>query len=674
MGPLEIVLATISRAGQPRSSLERPSPSSSSAKMWAEAAAVLAGEDTDFWIELPPPPKRRPTWREYYQRRSGAPDKGKRKADSPHKPQQKRLKQLTLVFGSPKPPSAPASGSTSQYGLHSGTQPSLSGPLAEAATAPVPGPSSRKDRSKQVVAQINPLRPYYTHPESWDYPPDADQSLFVEPRQPSAWYGDQKWQLTHRITPKSEGLLCPWTIKPRPNLFTEAELCGRAFISVELLLKHIERCHFSSTTERLLTCRWDNCSHRTFSSPGPLREHIMDRHTRHLGWGCPFQQCRLSTSIPRDNWQSDQHIDKAHDEMYEPLRPLALPRPAGLPTPTYSADFRTLQPAWTLLLACPKASSRQHSKPLPSQIHQPPAAAAGMIGTVPPVFEPGCHPWNVMHPILDDLEPHAVPLFGLEPLGQESWIDVEELTSEERAAPEIADPVKSPDIAEEPVDVLLDPWDDPNDVDYDEDLSSGFVTPPLPPDHFDAPEAAVISSALSRVTGDRKEVLVQTDQIGIEDTSVDAAASARADSENHLADPSSARSPSIGYSGTAAIPSIVPSGLQPSQREGEPSESREAGVQAGQSMTVMSKTSKEASQVTGSDIVSVDPKIMAMEPVEVPTSSDLPSAAAADDGEGLSKPLESSEAQVQADGDPTFTLAAAPKEVRSSTPPPPYTY
>lgn len=205
--------------------------------MWAEAAAALAGDDPDVWIELPPPPSRRPTWREYYQRRSGAPDKGKRKAQTPLKPQKKRFRQLTLAFGAPKEASGPANGSTSQNGLEAVTHPALPGLLSEAEVAPVPGPSSRRDRSKQVVAQINPLRPYFKHPESWDYPPDADQSLFVEPRQPSVWYGDQKWQLTHRITPKPEGLLCPWTIKPRPNMFTEAETCGRAFISVELLLK-----------------------------------------------------------------------------------------------------------------------------------------------------------------------------------------------------------------------------------------------------------------------------------------------------------------------------------------------------------------------------------------------------------------------------------------------------
>lgn len=205
--------------------------------MWAEAAAALAGEDTDFWIDLPPPPRRRPTWREYYQRRSAAPDKGKRKADSPLKPQKKRFRQLTLVFGAPEAAAALVNRSTSQHGPKTETQPSLPASLVEADFRPVPGPSSRRDRSKQVVAQINPLRPYYKHPESWDYPPDADQSLFVEPRQPSTWYGDQKWQLTHRITPRPEGLICPWTIKPRPNMFTEAETCGRAFISVELLLK-----------------------------------------------------------------------------------------------------------------------------------------------------------------------------------------------------------------------------------------------------------------------------------------------------------------------------------------------------------------------------------------------------------------------------------------------------
>lgn len=418
----------------------------------------------------------------------------------------------------------------------------------------------------------------------------------------------------------------------------------------------------------------------------------MDRHTRHLGWGCPFQQCRLSTSIPRDNWQSDQHIDKAHDEMYEPLRPLALPRPAGLPTPTYSANFRTLQPAWTLLLACPKASTRQHSKPLPSQIHQPPAAAAGMIGAVPPVFEPGCHPWNVMHPILDDLEPHAVPLFGVEPLGQETWIDLEELSLEERGAPEVSDPSEPTANADGPTDIPINTLDDP--IDVDEDSSSGFVTPPLPPERTDTIDVAVISSALSKVTSERKEVLVQTESL-VGDMRSAAPPSASSDGESHLAGTSinsSRRSPSIGYS--RALPtstsSLFPSGLQTLQREGEPSESREAGVQAGQSMTEMSNPIAVEPRMAESDAPSKEVNTSDVKPMALPTSPTSAAAAAA--AGPAPKSLDSTELEMQADsdpselrdpldtgdpgdpGDPALGLAPAAKEVRSSTPPPPYTY
>lgn len=399
----------------------------------------------------------------------------------------------------------------------------------------------------------------------------------------------------------------------------------------------------------------------------------MDRHTRHLGWGCPFQQCRLSTSIPRDNWQSDQHIDKAHDEMYEPLRPLALPRPAGLPTPPYSSDFRTLQPAWTLLLACPKASTRQHSKPLPSQIHQPPAAAAGMIGTVPPVFEPGCHPWNVMHPILDDLEPHAVPLFDVEPLGQEAWVELEELTSEERSAPEVSDPSKSSVVADGVADNLFNTLDDP--IDVDEELSSGFITPPLPPERMEEIDTAMIQAALSKVVVDRKEALVQTDDL-IEDMRF-AAASANAEGENHLAGPSSsARSPSFGYSGTVATSSLVPSELPEPHSDGEPSESREAGVQAGQCMIVMSKATAVEYPTAESGVVPTDIKSLATDSAQLPTFPTSPSASApVDSSVPPPKGLSSTEMEVQTSSEPSLLgLTSAATEVRSATPPPPYTY
>jgi hypothetical protein len=310
-----------------------------------------------------------------------------------------------------------------------------------------------------------------------------------------------------------------------------------------------------------------------------------------------------------------------------------------------------------------------------------------MIGTVPPVFEPGCHPWNVMHPILDDLEPHAVPLFGVEPLGQELWIDLEELSSEERGAPEIPDPSEATANANEPTDISINTLDDP--IDIDEDSSSGFVTPPLPPERTDSLDAAVISSALSKVTSERKEVLVQTESL-VDDmrSAAGAGSSARADGESHLAGPSSnssGRGPRIGYSGTVATStsSLFPSGLQTLQREGESSESREAGVQAGQSMTVISSPSAVEPRLAESDALSTEAKTLALETTTLLTSPTAPATGA---DAAASKSLNSTELGMQADadsgdlrvsgdpGDPALGLAPAAKEVRPSTPPPPYTY
>lgn len=372
-----------------------------------------------WFVEVPPI---RPDWRQISLQKVKAIAQAKKAERQAAKTSATRWKQLKLCFdkhgtghsGQTRSSAAQNDSSASGRPFKRSRIDQNSQDTSNTTTTPetVPRGKGHKVRRLSPVRPLNPFRPSFSTPfAEASYPADAEASIAVEPSVQSH-FGQQVWSPASRVAPSSEGYKCCWMMKPK-LLFDPGQSCDRAFISAERLLKHVIKAHLKADSNTH-ACKWDTCKNRSYHGISAMQEHLV-KHLASQGWSCPFQLCRLSSSKPINQATHDQHVDKAHDQLFEKLRPLALPRrvkdtleAAGPPPPLPTQCLLS----WQLSIPVPRASKTKNIRLAPWQIQPPSLAAGGLVGVASrnDVHANGAAPWSSILPILDHLEPCSEPL------------------------------------------------------------------------------------------------------------------------------------------------------------------------------------------------------------------------------------------------------------------------
>ncbi|CAO1622520.1 unnamed protein product [Sympodiomycopsis kandeliae] len=294
----------------------------------------------------------------------------------------------------------------------------------EIVVIPATNTSAVRQRNRMSpIRSANPYKPYFSSPFlETEYPADAESALYCENQQQSSFFGRQHRSDAARVAASSRGHVCQWMTRARTIFDPQGECCGRAFISAELMIKHVVKAHLTEP----FACRWHTCTNRLFRDQESLQKHLLKQHLETLAWSCPYHECRLSSSKPANEQQSKVHEEKAHDSLYERLRPLALPRklssafnaPDFKPPPALSSDSLQM---WQVTMTIPKVSKFK-ARLTPKQLQEPSAQESG--GLVGPQQKPdrgGAAPWSMIMPILDHLEPFAEPYQLTFPRQEQEW-------------------------------------------------------------------------------------------------------------------------------------------------------------------------------------------------------------------------------------------------------------